>query len=532
MAFPTVAFPSNGSLSRPLISPIFNPHLKNIWSSSHLKRWEQVQMRRGVGVNVIMLSIREISERVLDALVDALFQFSDQPYLPSQNNFAPVEEMGHPVRIVDVKGEIPADFPVGVYIRNGPNPLFGGLKSTTSIFGHTSNTWIEGEGMLHALYFTKDDQQQWIVSYNNKYVETETFKLEKKRNKPCFLPAIEGDSPAVLAALLFNKLRFGTVDKHISNTNVFYHSGKYYSIAENHIPQEIDIHTLETLDNWDIDGVWNRPFNSHPKKAPGTGELVVMGVDCVKPFFVLGVVSDDGKKLVHKVDLNFQRCTLCHEIGVTEKYNVIMDMALTINIERLLKGGPLIKYDKEDYTRIGVMPRYGDADSIKWFEVQPHCTFHIFNCFEDDDDEVVVRGCRALGSLIPGPDFGLNKLEWFSRGFKPIVSDKTILENNKDDGFLFGRAYEWRINMRSGETKERNLTGTTFFMDFPMSNEKFIGYKNKYGYTQVGDLSATSCCGKLKYGMLAKLYFEDLETRKLQYYYVGIFTAGRKLFYI
>ncbi|KAK9099223.1 hypothetical protein Syun_026268 [Stephania yunnanensis] len=476
MAFPTVAFPSNGSLSRPLISPIFNPHLKNIWSSSHLKRWEQVQMRRGVGVNDIMLSIREISERVLGALVDALFQFSDQPYLPSQKNFAPVEEMGHPVRIVDVKGEIPADFPVGVYIRNGPNPLFGGLKSTTSIFGHTSNTWIEGEGMLHALYFTKDDQQQWIVSYNNKYVETETFKLEKKRNKPCFLPAIEGDSPAVLAALLFNKLRFGTVDKYISNTNVFYHSGKYYSIAENHIPQEIDIHNLETLDNWDIGGVWNRPFNSHPKKAPGTGELVVMGVDCVKPFFVLGVVSDDGKKLVHKVDLNFQRCTLCHEIGVTEKYNVIMDMPLTINIERLLKGGPLIKYDKEDYTRIGVMPRYGDADSIKWFEVQPHCTFHIFNCFEDDE-EVVVRGCRALGFLIPGPDFGLNKLEWFSRGFKPIVSDKTILENNKDDGFLFGRAYEWKINMRSGETKERNLTGTTFFMDFPMSNESLLDIK-------------------------------------------------------
>ncbi|KAK9140547.1 hypothetical protein Scep_010228 [Stephania cephalantha] len=128
--------------------------------------------------------------------------------------YALVEETGHPVRIVDVKSEIPADFPVGVYIRNGPNPLFGGLKSTTSIFGHTSNTWIEGEGMLHALYFTKDDQQQWIISYNNEYVEIETFKLEKKRNKSCFLPAIEGDSPAVLATLLFNKeraLRFSSL---------------------------------------------------------------------------------------------------------------------------------------------------------------------------------------------------------------------------------------------------------------------------------------------------------------------------------
>ena len=29
------------------------------------------------------------------------------------------------------------------------------------------------------------------------------------------------------------------------------------------------------------------------------------------------------------------------------------------------------------------MPHYGDANSIKWFEVEPNCTFHIINSFED-----------------------------------------------------------------------------------------------------------------------------------------------------
>lgn len=38
----------------------------------------------------------------------------------------------------------------------------------------------------------------------------------------------------------FPQLRFGEVNKHISNTNVFEHAGKMYSIAENHKPQEID----------------------------------------------------------------------------------------------------------------------------------------------------------------------------------------------------------------------------------------------------------------------------------------------------
>lgn len=60
------------------------------------------------------------------------------------------------------------------------------------------------------------------------------------------------------------QLRFGKVNKYISNTNVFEHSGKFYSIAENHIPQEIDIFTLKTLGNWNP-SAWNRPFTGHPK---------------------------------------------------------------------------------------------------------------------------------------------------------------------------------------------------------------------------------------------------------------------------
>lgn len=45
-----------------------------------------------------------------------------------------------------------------------------------------------------------------------------------------------------------------------------------------------------------------------------------------------------------------------------------------------------MKYEKEGFARIGVMPRYGDAESVKWFEVQTSCTFHILNCFEEGDE--------------------------------------------------------------------------------------------------------------------------------------------------
>lgn len=454
-------------------------------------------------------SIKNTSIKLLDALVDSAFQFVDYPLDPFQTNSAPVDELREAAVVTNIYGEIPSDFPDGVYIRNGPNPLFGGLKSTKSLLGRSSPIWVEGEGMLHALYFTKASNGSWTVVYNNRHVETDTFKLEKQRNKPSFLPAVEGDPLAVLSAYLLNLLRFGKPYKNTSNTNVFEHSGKFYSSSENDLPQEIDIFTLEALGDWDVNGAWNRSFTAHPKRAPGTGELITMGISATKPFVEVGVISADGKKLVHKVDLKLDRCPLCHEIGVTKSYNVIMDCPLTVDIDRLVHGGQLIKYEREGYARIGIMPRNGDADSVKWFKVKPNCTFHIINCFEDGD-EVVVWGSRALASVIPGPDpSDSKKFEWFPSNFRPGEPIDAISE----DQLLFHRPYEWRLNMQTGDVKERNLTGTNNFpMEFPMINGAFTGVKNKYGYTQVCHCESSSATGMGRYAGLAKLYFEEQNT--------------------
>ncbi|CAM8958631.1 unnamed protein product [Rhodiola kirilowii] len=114
--------------------------------------------------------IKHIPSRVLDSCFDLVFRFVDQPLPPLQSNFAPVEELNELHMITSIEGHIPDDFTEGVYIRNGSNPLFGGLKSSRSILGQANHTWIEGEGMLHAIYFNKNSDNSWTVSYNNKYV--------------------------------------------------------------------------------------------------------------------------------------------------------------------------------------------------------------------------------------------------------------------------------------------------------------------------------------------------------------------------
>ncbi|XP_011005228.1 PREDICTED: carotenoid 9,10(9',10')-cleavage dioxygenase 1-like [Populus euphratica] len=448
-------------------------------------------------------SMKNTSRKMLDAFVDSAFQFVDQPLLPSQSNLAPVEEIGEAVNVNAIEGEIPVDFPEGVYIRNGSNPLFGGLKSTVSSFGKTNQIWVEGEGMLHALYFRKNASGNWIVSYKNKFVESESFKIEKERNMPVFLPNLEGDSLAILISNLINALRLGTIAKHYQNVNIFYHSRKLYATGDNYLPQEVDISTLESLDYWDVNGAWDRPFTSHPKKAPGSGELVMLGFDGMKPYCVVGVISADGEKLLHKVDLKFNRSVLNHDIGVTKNYNVIIDHPLIVDITRVIKGGQLMKYEEKATARIGVMPRYGSAESVKWFEVEPNCTFHIVNCFEDSN-EVVVRGCKAVTAIIPGPDWGQDKFEWFSKGFKSDDADGLT-----ESGYLLHRVHEWRLNVATGEVKEKYLTGADCSMDFPFINEDVTGLKHKYGYTQVIDSLASSISGICKYGSVAKLHFNE-----------------------
>ncbi|XP_059277570.1 carotenoid 9,10(9',10')-cleavage dioxygenase 1-like [Lycium ferocissimum] len=497
------------SLQRPSL-PANLKHSRNPLSSSLKPLLRDLDQFPNISVD-IPKAIKETSFKLLDGLVDFMYEFVDQPLLPSQSNFAPVEEIGEATTVRIVEGKIPDDFPEGVYIRNGPNPLFGGLKSTRCVFGESSHMWVEGEGMLHALHLKKDRRNSgsWNMLYKNKHVQTDTYNMEKDRNKPGFLPAIQGDSPAVLFAYLLNVLRFGVINKYLSNTNVFEHANKYYSIAEDHMPQEIDINSLQTLGNWNAaSGSWNRPFTSHPKKAPGTGELVIIGIDAKKPYFELGVISADGKRMIHKADLKFDRCTVCHEIGVTQRYNVIMNFPLTIDISRVVLGDQLMKFEKDGYARIGIMPRYGDANSIKWFEVDPCCVFHVINSFEDND-EVVVRACRARQSVIPGPRSSVNHFGKFFKWFKKETSF-TNDDNEFTKESTFPRVCEWRLNMKTGEVREKkNLSGDEFAMEFPIINEKFIGSRNKFAYLQVVELAEVSGSGYTRFGGLAKLHFEE-----------------------
>lgn len=76
--------------------------------------------------------------------------------------------------------------------------------ATASIFDNSSFIQVEGEGMVHATYFSKDKSGNWTVSYKNRYIESDSYMIEKEQNKPLFLPAAEGKPPAIIAAFVLN----------------------------------------------------------------------------------------------------------------------------------------------------------------------------------------------------------------------------------------------------------------------------------------------------------------------------------------
>ncbi|MCO5604575.1 hypothetical protein L7F22_058743 [Adiantum nelumboides] len=439
---------------------------------------------------------------LLEAIVDNLFKDSKEANATFEGNFGPVNEIGPRVPLKIIDGAVPIDFPTGVYIRNGPNPQFGG-KVKISPFGELNYHWFEGDGMLHATYFGLGGG----VSYQNKYVETEGYKEERKQGKQVWLNNLNGHPQCVLMAYLLNQLRFGKVNKPSCNTTVFTHNGRLFANAEADIPIEISPYSLDSIGQWDVAKQWGRPFTSHPKVVRKTGEMVIFGFSPVKPHYTTGIISADGTTLTHTCDAKLDRPMFSHELAITQNFDIIMYMPLTVDITKLLQGKSYIEFDEELQCKFGIKPRLGDASTIQWFPVKLHYTFHVVNSYEEGD-EIIVHGCRAPRSLLMIPK-GISPIEWFARGVDNTLVDEKLKDPNID-GALFSTIYEWRFNRQTGSVMERDIiSGQSSSMEMPKVNENYVGLKYKYAYAEVLDHEASKATGMPKYGRLVKVTLPD-----------------------
>ena len=311
-----------------------------------------------------------------------------------------------------VTGTIPAELD-GRFVRNGANPFTG-----------TSSHPFFGDGMVHGIRL-RDGKAEW---YRNRYVQTPFIAN----------PSTDILDPSVLMDMKSSK----------ANTHVIGHAGKVLALEEGHFPYVLD-GELETVGPIDFDGVLNGSFTAHPKICPVTGELLAFGYSAFEPYLRYLRVSADGR-LVQVENITVGGPTMMHDFNITRNNVVFMDLPAVFNMELAMSGEMPIRWDDNYPARLGVMPRDGSDEQVKWFDINPCYVFHPMNSYEDGD-------CIVL-------DVARFSHMW------------------RDSSMDFPPPDLWRftIDTATGKVREEQVDDRS--AEFPRVADSVIGLKHRYGY--------------------------------------------------
>ncbi len=374
---------------------------------------------------------------------DAKNEWPDNPLL--QGSWAPVHEeiAADNLKII---GKLPADLE-GMFVRNGPNPQFP-PKQNYHLF--------EGDGMIHGVRL-RDGK----ASYLNRWVRTAAWQEEKKADKaiyPSFLDPI--DLTFFGKQLLAGKSPFA----NRANTALIWHHGKLLALWEGGAPHEIKVPGLETVGEYNFGGALKHACTAHPKVDPKTGEMMFHAypVAPLQSNLVYSVADRKGK-IIHTTKVKLPRPVMMHDLAITLKFTLFLDMPFVLDSAGLMRGNPLYKWAPKFGARIGVLPRHAVGDKVRWFEIKPGFVFHVFNAFEDGD-EVNLYGCRYPRF----PEFVT---------FNPKALNGKGGEIAKENRPV---AYRWQLNLKTGKTTEGALD--EFDCEFPRIDDRLAGVKTRYGY--------------------------------------------------
>ena len=340
------------------------------------------------------------------------------PFL--EGNLAPVHEEITAFNL-EVTGTLPPELD-GRYLRNGPNPI--------GEVNRAKYHWFTGHGMVHGLRL-RDGKAEW---YRNRWVRNnDVADLLNESHPPSDWPADHGQFAA--------------------NTNVIGHNGQTFAIVEAGAPPIELSYELDTVRISNLGGTLPHAYSAHPKRDPLTGELHVMtyywGWGNQVQYLVVGT---DGRVRRH-VDIPTAGGPMIHDIAFTQKYILVFDLPTVFNLDAAMSGAGLPYYWDHNYqARIGLLPREGNADDVKWIDIDPCYIFHPMNAY-DDGDEVVLDAARhekMFDKERRGPSEG------------PPTLDR------------------WRLNVVTGTHTYERIDDRP--QEFPRINESLIGLRHQFGY--------------------------------------------------
>ena len=367
---------------------------------------------------------------------------SNHPYLTGA--WTPLLEEVNATDLEVIEGAIPTDID-GLYVRNTENPVQQALGRYHP---------FDGDGMLHVIDF-KDGR----ANYRNRFVRTRGFEAEQEAGQSLWGGLMDGPGVSLRPG-------FGAHGglKDSSSTDVVVHGGKivstFYQCGEAYW---LDPETLEQggVASWaPLDGV-----SAHAKVDEATGELLFFNYSKHAPYMHYGVVDRTGKR-VHYTPVPLPGPRLPHDMAFTRNYSILNDLPVFWDEELLKRGLHAVRAHPGLKSRFGVIPRYGQAADVRWFEAEPTYILHFLNAYEDGD-EIVMDGyfqedpCpRPLASAPDGYGHMMSYLD--EQSFRP-------------------KLHRWRFNLKTGETREGHLDDRV--LEFGMFNQRYAGKPYRYAYS-------------------------------------------------
>ncbi|WED43944.1 carotenoid oxygenase family protein [Legionella cardiaca] len=287
------------------------------------------------------------------------------PYL--QGNFAPIQDELF-VTDLPIEGELPKELS-GIYMRNGPNPLFEPLSYTFP---------LDGDGMLHAVYINEGK-----ANYRNRFVETKGLIAEKKAGRPLYggiarpipvdprLIGKDGDRGPVKDGAFIHIIR------HAEQYLALYESGPAYDVSSQ----------LKTIGEWCPPG-GTRPFNvnAHTRLDPETGELYAFTYNLQSPYLQYYVLNKEGN-LTHNIPIEKSTPSMMHDFILTKNYIVFFDCPAVFDLSKLATGGNLLSWQPELGVKIIVVNR--QTNEMFSIEAETFFVYHFANGFEQNNHLII-----------------------------------------------------------------------------------------------------------------------------------------------
>jgi carotenoid cleavage dioxygenase len=276
-----------------------------------------------------------------------------------QFNYGPVTEERTELELT-VEGEIPAELD-GLYLRTGSNPKNGDP-------GH----WFLGNGMVHGVRL-KGGKALW---YKNRYVQTPL--LDRAPGEGAGVPSNTDTA---------------------SNVALVHHGGRLLALGEVGFPYELRTEDLTTVGPYDFAGKLKTYMTAHPKLDPATGELLFFGYNFASPFLTYHAADASGA-LVKSEAIDLPASVMMHDFQATATKIVFLDLPIVFDFEAAVSGSAFpFKWEDTHEPRIGIMPRDGGSDDVKWVSLDSCFVFHTLNAYDDPSGKVVLEAVRHPAGL-------------------------------------------------------------------------------------------------------------------------------------